>query len=82
MSTTTYPSWAAARRMWLADRARPRRYLFPCTGCGQPIKAAHDAMPTLSGRGGFCPACHDAEKAMYRKATPDDFLAQPMAGDA
>ncbi len=78
----TYPSWPVARRVWLADQAHPRRYLFPCTGCGQPVEAAHDAMPVLSGRGGFCPACHEGEEAMCRAATPDDFLFQPVTGDA
>ncbi len=78
----TYPSWPAARRVWLAAHAHPRRYFFPCPGCGQPIEAAHDEMPALSGRGGFCPACHDREEAMCREATPDDVLFQPVTGDA
>lgn len=72
--TPPYPSWLDARTAWMADKLQPRRYAFPCPGCGCLVEASTGEMPTLSARGGLCPACHAAEEAMYRRATPDDFL--------
>jgi len=62
---TTYPSWAEARGAWIADKATPHRYRFPCLGCGRAVEATADEMPRAAERAGLCAGCSAAEEAKY-----------------